>query len=1349
MTTVDIGRVDPEEQDTILQEWCGSAFDPQLAGPGLLHEIFEEQVDAHPDRVALVCQKQEQTYRQLEQGANRLARYLRSRGVTRGDKVAMLLPRSCSVHMSILGILKAGAAYVPLDCDCPAERVSFILGDCHIRTIVTTDSLARAHRLDGMDVILLDQQESFLSDEPDGRLARAETGTTTEDLCYIIYTSGSTGKPKGVQITHANACNLVCAERRIFRVQPEDRVFQGFSIAFDASVEEIWLALSGGATLVVGTSDMVHAGPGLSALLSRMRVSVLSCVPTLLSMMHEDIPGLRLLILGGEQCPQDLLRRWCRPGRRVVNTYGPTEATVIATFADCHPDKPVTIGRPVPNYRVHILDSNQQPLPVGVAGEIYIGGSGVAMGYVGRGDLTAERFLADPFAEIPGQRLYRTGDLGQYNQDGEIEFLGRADSQVKLRGFRIELSEIESALMQCPCVQAAAVTVREDVAGIRQLVGYVVCAEGAVLDEEAVRAHLRRCVPAYMVPTLLQPLSQLPLLPSGKVDRKNLPPPAIRTVRPGANRNPPRTALEKKIASVWQDLLASSIVSRDTDFFQDLGGHSLLAARMVSQLRADPDFHDLSILDVYRHPVLHVLAAACEARRGSESSPGRVRRQTSGMPLAGAAYRICAVAQAVGLYLLTALAGLEWLVPYLIYEAAMSRGIGFWSAVMLSVAARPGLYPLQLLLAIVIKWTVIGRYKPGRYPLWSIYYLRWWFVNRVLSQVSTHYLLGTPLLNIYYRLMGADIGENVFLGTDHFGSFDLVHVGDDSSVGLEASLSGYTVEGGMLRIGSINIGKRCFLGTRAMMRPDSRMEDDARLENLSLLPDGATLPRGQTWSGSPAFPAASKDGACACRQPVRNHPSPARRLFCVLLHALGIFVLQMAYVAAALPGALLVVWASHRYGGCWFLLLSAPAAILYVLSLLLMIAALKWLLLGKVAPGQYPVGSWFYIRKWCVDQLMDTSLVVLGPVYATLYVIPWYRLLGVRLGKRAEVSTAHSIPLDLLSIGEESFIADSVSLGAAHIDGGVVTLAHTRVGRRSFVGNSATIPPDCELGDGSLIGVMTRPPSVPPHGDGSRVAAGTSWLGSPPVLLPRRQSSAPFPDSTTFRPARRLYLLRLFVEFFRITLPPTFVVLLNSLLVLGIVLVSRRVSTMVLLSVVPAMDLACGIVAAGIVIATKWILMRRYRPVQQPLWSLFVWRTELLTALHEGLADPLLIRYLLGTPFAPWFFRLLGSKIGKQVYMETTSLTEFDLIDLGDGAALNQDCVMQTHLFEDRVMKMSTIHVGAGCSVGARSIVLYDGTMQDGSALSDLSLVMKGETLPAGTRWVGTPSHMEMPPAGG
>ena len=1322
--------------------------------------MFEQQAEASPDKIALLCGGEKMTYGELEQRANQLARFLRSRGVRRGDCVGLWVARSMDAYVALLGVLKAGAAYVPLDPEYPTERVGFILSDCKARALVTTSELgARVSTFCGQ-IVALDERQPGIGAHASDRLGRADTGVTPEDLCYVIYTSGTTGKPKGVEIEHRSACHLVRAEGKLFQVQSCDRVYQGFSLAFDASVEEVWLAFFAGATLVVGTREMVRSGAALSGKLAEAGVTVFSCVPTLLSMMGEDVPTVRLLILGGETCPPDLVKRWLRPRRRVFNTYGPTEATVIATYAQCHPDEPVTIGEPVPNYLACILDEQLRPVPAGVAGELCLGGVGLARGYLGRPELTQEKFISVALDGGPAQRLYRTGDLARWTLDGrKLEFLGRIDSQVKIRGFRVELAEIESVLLECPGVKAAAVVLREDVPGVQQLVAYIVPQPATPFDENAIRATLRAKLPAYMVPALLETIPQLPTLPSGKVDRKRLPAPCARPNEGRRDLVPPRTNLEKQIVAVWEKLFAPTPVSVRDDFFLDRGGHSLLAARMVSELRRSPVLRQLSMLDVYQHPTAEKLAAHFEQRQHSETAAAAESFQ----PVPFWRHFLCGAAQSASLFLILSFFALQWLAPYLTYTVLIEEDYDFLEAILGAFASLIVLYPLMLVSPIAVKWIMIGRYRPGSYPLWGSFYFRWWFTTTIEAAVPVGYLTGTPLLNIYLRLMGAKIGPNVHLASDSFAIYDLFSIGEDSSINADSNLLGYTVEHGQLKIGRITIGKRCFVGARSAVREDTVMEDDAALEDLSLLPRGSVIRRGETWLGSPARivgqasrlpsgclasesahtgerPAgAGETPALLCRGSNAARPSARRRFLFGILHGIGLLIFPVLVVAALFPGIVVMNKLNDLDPYYWYLLLAPLVGLSFIVLLALEIALVKWVLLGRVKPGRHPLHSFYYLRKWFADQTLDLSLDILGPLYASVYLTPWYKLLGAKLGYGAEISTASFISPDLLSIGDESFIADSVSLGAPRVRDGFMTLGRNHIGKRSFIGNSAMLPPGTVIGDSVLIGCLSAPPPNP----ADALREDSTWMGSPPIFLPQRQKSAAFPMETTFNPTAKLRVQRATIEFVRVITPSTCFIILLSLLFSALLLLHDYLNLLDTLLCFPFLYLGCAVAATAFAIVAKWVFVGRYRPRETPLWSTLVWRNELLNALHEHLAEPFLIGALTGTPFVCWYFRLLGAKIGRRVYMETTDLSEFDLVRVGDQAALNADCTIQTHLFEDRVMKMSRIDIGARCKVGAGSLVLYDTRLEEGAALGDLSLLMKGETLPAWTSWEGIPARPE------
>ena len=482
------------------------------------------------------------SYLGLDARANQLARFLVRQGVRPGDRIGLLSDRAVDGYLGMLAVLKARAAYVPLDPSYPPDRLSYIAADAGVRMVLSRSHLADcAAPLAGTARLLyLDEAIEQIARQSWDRLGAGEAGEPADDLCYIIYTSGSTGRPKGVAIEHASICNFVRVAAEVYGMRPGDRVYQGMTIAFDFSVEEIWVPWMTGATLVPKPDGARVLGRELHAFLRDRQVTAMCCVPTLLATLDEDLPGLRFLLVSGEPCPQDLVTRWHRPGRRFLNVYGPTEATVTATWTVVHPGRPVTIGVPLPTYSVVVLDPDcDRALPPGEMGEIGIAGAGLASGYVGRPDLTERAFVPD-FLGIPNNprgRIYRTGDLGRLNAEGEVEHHGRIDTQVKIRGYRIELTEIESVLLRVPGIAQAVVSTCQPAPDVVELAAYYSARRDTpAVDPGLVYAELRQRLPAYMVPAYLE---QLPAHP-GAAQRQGRPQEPARAERAPPSVHPRR-----------------------------------------------------------------------------------------------------------------------------------------------------------------------------------------------------------------------------------------------------------------------------------------------------------------------------------------------------------------------------------------------------------------------------------------------------------------------------------------------------------------------------------------------------------------------------------------------------------------------------------------------------------------------------------------------------------------------------------------------------------------------------------------------------------------------------------------
>jgi amino acid adenylation domain-containing protein len=628
------------ERRRVLYEWNDT--ETPFARETCVHELFEAQVRRSPDALAVVDGRERLTYQELDSRADRLARRLRRLGVGPDSLVALLVERSPLAVVSILAVLKAGGAYLPLDPEYPRERLAFMLEDSRAKLLLTVRRLAERAGAAGGDALLLDEVWDEVEDEETGggRAARPE------NLAYVIYTSGSTGRPKGVMIHHRGLCNLSAAQIRAFDLRPGRQVLQFASFSFDASASEIFTTLLSGATLHLADRDSLMPGTGLVRLLRERGITTVTFPPTVLaSLSPADVPGLQTIISAGEMCPSGVAEVYCNSGRRFLNAYGPTETTVCATISYATAtSRHASIGRPISNVQVYVLDARLEPAPPGVPGELYVGGAGLARGYLGRPALTAERFVPNAFSGEHGALLYRTGDAARYLTDGSVEFIGRLDQQVKLRGFRIELGEVEESLRRHPSVRDAAVIVREDDARDARLVAYFT-ARGA--QEEApmsseLRQHLASELPEYMVPSAFVLLERLPLTAAGKVDRRALPAPGPSRPDLKAPYAAPRTPTEELLASVWGQVLGVERVGVNDTFF-DLGGHSLLAAQIAS--RAQEFFKvELPLSAFFESPTVAGMAERVEAatRRGQKFQTPPIRRRTGheDLPLSFAQQRL-------------------------------------------------------------------------------------------------------------------------------------------------------------------------------------------------------------------------------------------------------------------------------------------------------------------------------------------------------------------------------------------------------------------------------------------------------------------------------------------------------------------------------------------------------------------------------------------------------------------------------------------------------------------------------------------------------------------------------------
>lgn len=566
--------IEQAEMENLVTSWNGPRSDPRVQ---FVHQLFEAQASQTPARTAIVCERAGVTYAELDARANAIAERLRARGIGVGDRVGLCIERGSGMVAAVLGILKAGAAYVPLDPAYPRARLQFLASDAQLAALVCTTDLAELIDVPAERRLLLDKNEPPAG----GIMERAPRPPAADAPAYVLYTSGSTGSPKGVVVTHANVCNLIASIVREPGIDAHDTFVAQTTLSFDIAVVELLAPLTVGATVAVATRDEATDGRQLRALAERAGATMMQGTPATWRMLLDagwlPPPGLKAIV-GGEPLPREVARALVNHGAVLWNMYGPTETTVYSTgglISDA--EDRITIGRPIANTSVLVLDAHGELAPVGVPGEACIGGAGVAAGYLGRPSLTDERFVANPVPGARDARLYRTGDLARWLPDGRLEHLGRIDRQLKIRGFRIEPSEVEAALRRHSAVADAVVDARRASDGDPRLVAYVVFAQQADATVSELRRHVRGLLPEYMVPGLVVPVTAIPMTPNGKTDRAALPDP-FTTVRDAARFEPPQTPAESAVADVWRDLLHVDRVGREDNFIE-LGGHSLLALR--------------------------------------------------------------------------------------------------------------------------------------------------------------------------------------------------------------------------------------------------------------------------------------------------------------------------------------------------------------------------------------------------------------------------------------------------------------------------------------------------------------------------------------------------------------------------------------------------------------------------------------------------------------------------------------------------------------------------------------------------------------------------------------------------
>jgi non-ribosomal peptide synthetase-like protein len=1357
------------------------------------------------------------SYAGLDARANQLARFLVRQGVRPGDRVGLLSDRAVDGYLGMLAVLKARAAYVPLDTGFPPDRLSYIAADAGVQTVLSRSYLAeRAAAMAGTaKLVYLDEVIEQIAGQSWDRLGPGEVGEPADDLCYIIYTSGSTGQPKGVAIGHASICNFVRVAAEVYGIGYADRVYQGMTIAFDFSVEEIWVPWIAGATLVPKPDGDRVLGRELFAFLRDRQVTALCCVPTLLATLDEDLPGLRFLLVSGEPCPQDLVARWHRPGRRFLNVYGPTEATVTATWTVVDPGRPVTIGVPLPTYSVVVLDPDSDTaLPPGAMGEIGIAGIGLARGYVGRPDLTERAFVPD-FLGIPDNppgRIYRTGDLGRVNAEGEIEHHGRIDTQVKIRGYRIELTEIESVLLRVPGIAQAVVSTYQPAPDVVELAAYYSTrADTPAVDPGQVYAELRERLPAYMVPAYLEQLPVIPVLPSGKADRKSLPAPrGPRLMAARGDHSAPATDAERVLAETLAQVLAVDRVSADSHFFTDLGASSLLMALFSAALREHGGLPPVSMKDIYLHPTVRSLAATFTGPGPDHGLPGPAPGPAAapGAPAAGAPAGGAPGARGMLPYLLCGALQLLAFVGYLVGLSLAVDAGSAWAAAgggALGIYARLVVFGGGGLLAmgtapVVAKWLLIGRWKPRRIRAWGPAYLRFWIVKTmIVANPLARMFVGTPLYVLYLRALGARIGRRVAIFTRHVPvCTDLLTIGAGSVIRKDTLISGYRAQAGVIETGAITLGADVFVGEHTVLDIGTALGGGAQIGHASALLAGQAVPAGECWHGSPARPADPGDDYRTV--PPARGGALRRAGYCVTRLLL---VLAVAGPAAAAAISLLVSRPSPLarplgqvdlttpmfYGGV--LAVTAAAFLGALIAGLVIAGTVPRLLSLALKPGRvYPLYGFHYALQRAVSRMTNIGFftALFGDSSA---IVRYLSLIGYRLapveqsGSNFGMEVKHEMPT-LTTVGTGTMVSDGLSIINAEFSSSSFRVAPVRIGARNFLGNGIVYPAGGRTGDNCLLATKVMIPVSGP------VREGVGLLGSPCFEIPRSvRSDHQFDHLGTQR--RRRHRLRAKNRHNAVTIGLH--LLVRWLYVAGLTLVallpfigaaaSRALRTTARGTIVAGLlhtavsqvqsaavhgvtvadmlgTAVLGVTVADVLATTGLLLLMLVFTVGyfvaveravtgfRALKPRFCSIYQPLFWRHERYWKVPSIAYIQmfsGTPFKSVVWRLLGVRVGRRVLDDGCSIVERTLVSIGRECTLNAGSILQGHSLEDGTFKSGYITIGARSTIGAGAFVHYGVNLGDGAVLDADSFLMKGEHVPPGSRWRGNPAATAPAPA--
>lgn len=1351
-----------------------------------LHDLFDDRIRTfgffgQRNAIAVDNGEDQLSYKELDKLGNKIARHLIKEGVKAGQRVALLCDKSFYLYATMVAISRLGASFVPLDASFPDERIDYILSDSEASHVVVSARFLTRIRNISRNVIAVDADVEQL-ERLSGRPLSSDITIPSDAECYVIYTSGSTGKPKGVRIMHSNICNFLLVARDEYGYLASDRVYQGLTPAFDYSFEEIWVPLLCGATLVPAPEDVNLLGEDLAEYIEDNKITALCSVPTILNTIERPLKCLRFLMVSGEGCPQDLADKWARKGLRFLNTYGPTETTVTATFSVLTPGKRVNIGVPLPTYSVFIANPDEAELTaLGSVGEICVGGIGLAPEYLNLPRQSCEVFVKD-FAGIPNNpsgKVYRTGDLGRINNEGEIECLGRKDSQVKIRGYRIEVEEIEAIARGMEPIGQVVVQAHEVEQGRSELVAYYTLqADSAEFDQSRLHATLRQNLPGYMVPAFFEELEVMPLLASGKIDRKKLPAPSgSRLLASGVEHQAAASDTEKLMARVLGKILKVEQVSTGAHFFDDMGANSLIMARFLSKVNKELKPVRITMKTLYQNPDIASLAsqidtipkadpASVGTRSGDEtfnsessvtSAELKLIRNTRQPAAKRAPVRLPARdAGRFEYFKCGALQCLFLVAAIVLTTAILTMGYHYvnGAATWLDAYRRSAIFGLTAFIGgvgilIAVKWLAIGRFDTKPIALWSVAYVRFWIAKTVIRWNPMNMFIGSPLYNLYLRALGAKIGRDSLILARAPVCTDLFSVGCGTIVRQDVFFTGYSVENGYVYPGRIAIGDRSFIGEACTLEINASVGDDAQLGTSSALLEGGSVPSGCRFQGVPARHTDTQFRS------VETADSPPR--LAAIVYSIG-QLLGLALISGPLPffivyllvSGVLVPFSNPNWIGSQGLLLNSLtiATLLYfggiVAALIFVIAVPRCINLFLQPDKTHRVyGFQYYLTRLmtrCSNSLQlntifgDSSMIVYY-----LSAIGYDLRDSTQTGSNFGVNQRHHSPF-LCKFNRNTLVSDGLVMMNMEASNTSFRLSRVNIAADNYLGNLLHWPADSKVGENCLIATKAMVPI-----DGA-VRENVGILGSPPFEIPRSVARDAkfdhFKQPETLRKRLRMKLASNLVTLAFYSLRN--VTLLALIMVLGSILmratewigIGGLAATVLSLSILSVIAFA---VAPLYSITFERFVLHFYplKPLYVSLYDRKFWNHERFWKLNYNA----FLAPFNGTPLKAVLLRLQGAKVGKQVFDDGASITEPALVEIGDYCTLNYSSSLQSHSLEDGTFKSDRIIVRPRCTIGLRAFVHYGCTVAEGANLAADSFVMKGTHINEGELWQGNPAR--------